>query len=204
VPANDVGTVHAWETLFKELRIRLTKFAQVEEAKRQAAAEAARAAVAEAERKGQGSRRTRANAAAEAAQGVCDVDFAAASQEADGAFAQFKRAEVAPVRPLDDEAALAWLRSQPGARTSQRPFELAQRFGRATMATQETITIQITLPSSDEAVALAQLVKRIDYGTINRFASTTITYGGRTEADIMWSAVCALQRELAEAGFAPR
>jgi hypothetical protein len=36
---------------------------------------------------------------------------------------------VSPIRPLDDEAALAWLKAQPGGRTSLRPFELAQRFG---------------------------------------------------------------------------
>jgi hypothetical protein len=67
-----------------------------------------------------------------------------------------------------------------------------------------TLTIPIDFPSSDEAVALAQYVKRIGYEDVNRFASPCITYGGRSEADVMWSAVCTLQCQLAEAGFAPR
>jgi len=64
------------------------------------------------------------------------------------------------------------------------------------------ITIPVELPSSDEAAALAQYVKRIGYEDVNKFASPCITYGGRTEADVMWSAVCVLQRQLADAGFA--
>ena len=68
----------------------------------------------------------------------------------------------------------------------------------------DKFTLTLELPSSDEAVALAQLVKRVDYETVKRFASDRITYGGRSEADTMWSAVCALQRQLADAGFAPR
>lgn len=67
-----------------------------------------------------------------------------------------------------------------------------------------TYHIPLELPSSDEAVALAQYVKRIGYEDVNKFASPCITYGGRTEADVMWSAVCVLQRQLADAGFAPR
>ncbi len=63
--------------------------------------------------------------------------------------------------------------------------------------------IHLDLPH-DEAAALAQLVKRIDYETCKRFASPTTTYNGRAEGDTMWSAVCLLQRQLAEAGFAPR
>ena len=51
---------------------------------------------------------------------------------------------------------------------------------------------------------LAQCVKRIGYEDVNKFASPCITYGGRTEADVMWSAICDLQRQLADAGFAPR
>jgi hypothetical protein len=35
-------------------------------------------------------------------------------------------ADVVPVRPLDDEAALAWLKGQPGSRTDLRPFQLAE------------------------------------------------------------------------------
>jgi hypothetical protein len=53
-------------------------------------------------------------------------------------------------------------------------------------------------------MALAQLVKRIDYDTCNRFASVCYIYGARSEADVMWAAICLFQRELARAGFAPR
>ena len=64
--------------------------------------------------------------------------------------------------------------------------------------------IALRLPD-DEAAALAQFVKRVDYETVNRFASPCTMYGnGRTEADTMWCAVCLLQRQLGEAGFAPR
>ena len=71
------------------------------------------------------------------------------------------------------------------------------------MAEPSPIMIPLELPP-DETAALAQLVKRIDYGTCVRFASPTTTYGLRAEGDVMWSAVCMLQRQLAEAGFAPR
>jgi hypothetical protein len=71
------------------------------------------------------------------------------------------------------------------------------------MADPEAITIPLELPR-DEAAALSQFVKRVDYETCTRFASVTTTYGGRSEGDVMWSAVCMLQRQLAEAGFAPR
>jgi hypothetical protein len=71
------------------------------------------------------------------------------------------------------------------------------------MATPEVITIPFELPL-DEAAALAQFVKRVDYATCARFASPTTTYNGRAEGDVMWSAICTLQRQLAEAGFAPR
>jgi hypothetical protein len=38
-------------------------------------------------------------------------------------------ADVAPIRPLDDDAALAWLRAQPGSRTDLRPYQLAAEWG---------------------------------------------------------------------------
>jgi hypothetical protein len=38
-------------------------------------------------------------------------------------------AEVAPIRPLDDDAALAWLRAQPEGRTNLPAAELARRWG---------------------------------------------------------------------------
>jgi len=66
-----------------------------------------------------------------------------------------------------------------------------------------TITITLILPP-DEALALAQFVKRIDYGACTRFANVNASYSGRAEGDTMWSAICLLQRQLADAGFAPR
>jgi hypothetical protein len=72
------------------------------------------------------------------------------------------------------------------------------------MAAKEAITIPIDFPSPDEAMALAQLLKRIDHGMVIRLASRSVWYSGRAEVDVMWSAVCDLQRQLAEAGFNPR
>ena len=71
------------------------------------------------------------------------------------------------------------------------------------MGNSDIITIPLILPF-DEAAALAQFVKRVDYDTCVRFASEFVFYSGRTEGDVMWSAVCLVQRELADAGFAPR
>ncbi len=71
------------------------------------------------------------------------------------------------------------------------------------MAGPDTITIPLILPF-DEAAALAQFVKRVGYEDVNRFASPCWTYSGRTEGDTMWSAVCLVQRQLADAGFNPR
>jgi len=66
-----------------------------------------------------------------------------------------------------------------------------------------TVTIPFELPR-DEAEALAEFVKRIHWGTCSRFASRTTTYDGRSEADTIWAAILKLQKQLAEAGFAPR
>jgi hypothetical protein len=77
------------------------------------------------------------------------------------------------------------------------------------MATRKTSTttiicIAIELPRA-EWQALAQFFKRIGYEDCARFASPTMTYdNGRAEGDVIWSAVCLLQRQLAEAGFNPR
>ena len=70
-------------------------------------------------------------------------------------------------------------------------------------ATQEPTIIPLELPRS-EAAAFSQFLKRIDYDTCARFASTFVFYSGRTEGDTMWSAVCLVQRQLADAGFNPR
>jgi hypothetical protein len=72
------------------------------------------------------------------------------------------------------------------------------------MAHQQVITIRLELPSPDEAMALAHVVKRLGYDDCVRKASLFVFYSGRTEADVMWAALCILQRELAAAGFAPR
>jgi hypothetical protein len=71
------------------------------------------------------------------------------------------------------------------------------------MANPDTITIPLILPF-DEAQALSQLVKRIDHATIGRFTSTFTFYSGRPEQDVAWSAICLVQRQLADAGFNPR
>jgi hypothetical protein len=89
---NSSGKPGLWDKLLAELRSRLGAFARAEEAKRQAAAEAARKAAAEAERKAREAEAREREAAEEAAQGVC-TDIAQATQEADAAFAQFKRAD---------------------------------------------------------------------------------------------------------------
>ena len=66
------------------------------------------------------------------------------------------------------------------------------------------VTLTLHMPA-DELIALARLVKRIDYETVNRFASPCATYGaGRTETDTMWCAVTMLRAGLADAGFKPR
>lgn len=81
-----------WGTLLKELKVRLTNFARVEEQKRRAAAEAARKVAEEAERKAREAEAREREAAAEAAQGVCDTDFAGATEQANAAFVEFQRA----------------------------------------------------------------------------------------------------------------
>jgi len=52
--------------------------------------------------------------------------------------------------------------------------------------------------------ALAQFVKRLGYDDCVRKGGLYVFYSGRTEADVMWAALCILQRELAAAGFSPR
>jgi hypothetical protein len=60
--------------------------------------------------------------------------------------------------------------------------------------------IALRLPD-DEAVALAQLVKRLGYDDAVRFANP---HDGGQERDAILAGVDKLQRALAEAGFAPR
>jgi hypothetical protein len=63
--------------------------------------------------------------------------------------------------------------------------------------------IMLVIPET-EARALAKLVARIDYGTCCRFAAVCVTYGNRAECDVMWSALCLIQRQLADSGLNPR
>jgi hypothetical protein len=60
--------------------------------------------------------------------------------------------------------------------------------------------ITVELPT-DEAKALAQLVKRLGYDDAERLSSQ---YDGGEERDAMLSGIDKLRRVLAEAGFAPR
>jgi hypothetical protein len=53
-------------------------------------------------------------------------------------------------------------------------------------------------------MALAQLAKRVGYDDLICYSSRHERYGKRLEIDVMWSAVNIVQRQLAEAGFAPR
>jgi hypothetical protein len=59
----------------------------------------------------------------------------------------------------------------------------------------------IELPSADEAMALAQLAKRFAYDDAVRLSNR---HDGGRERDAMLEGILALQRGLAEAGFAPR
>ncbi len=60
--------------------------------------------------------------------------------------------------------------------------------------------VTLDLPP-DEAMALAQMVKRLGYDDAERLSSR---YDGGHERDLMLAGVNKLQRALAEAGFAPR
>ena len=81
-----------WDTLVRELKIRLTAFAKAEEQRRQAAAEAARKLAEETERKAREAEQREREAAENAAAGVCGEDIATATEEADTSFRDFQRA----------------------------------------------------------------------------------------------------------------
>lgn len=81
-----------WDKPVDILRTRLSDWAWKEEARRREEAEAARKAAEEAERLAREAEAREKEAAETAAAGVCDVDVAAATQEADTAFSQFRRA----------------------------------------------------------------------------------------------------------------
>jgi hypothetical protein len=60
--------------------------------------------------------------------------------------------------------------------------------------------VHLDLPP-DEAMALAQLVKRLGYDDAERLSSR---YDGGQERDAMLAGIDKLRRALCEAGFAPR
>jgi hypothetical protein len=60
--------------------------------------------------------------------------------------------------------------------------------------------VSVDLPP-DEAMALAQMVKRLGYDDAERLSSR---YDGGHERGLMLAGINKLQRALAEAGFAPR
>jgi len=55
-------------------------------------------------------------------------------------------------------------------------------------------------------MALAHFVKRVDFEMVARFASVTVTVisDGKSEADLIWLALIALRRALAQAEVGPR
>jgi hypothetical protein len=56
----------------------------------------------------------------------------------------------------------------------------------------------------DEATALAQFVNRVDYDTVGRFTSASVTHGSRTEHEAAWAALNLLRSAFAQVGIAPR
>jgi hypothetical protein len=71
------------------------------------------------------------------------------------------------------------------------------------MADFKTIPIPLHLPR-DEAQALAQFVKRVDFNTVAAFSAPCVTYDAMPESDVIWSAIRSVRTALAIAGFAPR
>jgi len=88
----DANRPGLWDKAVIVLRVRLNIFMREEESKREAVRVAALAAAAEAERLAREAEAREKEAAETAAAGVCDVDIAAATEEADSAFSDFQRA----------------------------------------------------------------------------------------------------------------
>lgn len=61
-----------------------------------------------------------------------------------------------------------------------------------------TLTIELTDISTDQVLALAQFVKRVNYNEMRLNAENN------TEAEHMFTAFSKLQDALAQAGYAPR
>jgi hypothetical protein len=67
------------------------------------------------------------------------------------------------------------------------------------MATEEAITIPIDLPRA-EADAFGAMLKRLSYGDTERLSSRNHRYpDGRTEANVMWSALRSVERQFTPA-----
>jgi len=84
-----------------------------------------------------------------------------------------------------------------------RPTHVRKRFGGVPVGKSKTTAIPLILPPV-QAMALAQFVKRVDFEAVTRFATVTVVCDGKSEADLIWLALIALRRALAEAGVAPR
>lgn len=91
-----------WNRLLETLRNRLSDWAWKEEARRIAEAEAARKAAEAAELAARAAEQREREAVDTAAAGVCDVDIAAASQDADEAFSRFRKADRVAARAERD------------------------------------------------------------------------------------------------------
>jgi hypothetical protein len=65
------------------------------------------------------------------------------------------------------------------------------------------ILFHLAMPA-DEAMAFAQLLKRLGYDDCKRLSDRKAHYGLHSECDVMWSSVQSVQRQFAQAGFAPR
>ena len=67
------------------------------------------------------------------------------------------------------------------------------------MSGSKTTEIHLALPSL-QAMALANFVKRVDFETVARVASVSVVSDGKSEADLIWLALIALRRAVADAG----
>jgi len=67
-----------------------------------------------------------------------------------------------------------------------------------------TVTITLNLPA-DEADAFARLLKRLSHDDCVRHSNRVRRYPDRRhEHHVMWSAVQIVERQFADAGYAPR
>jgi hypothetical protein len=95
---------------------------------------------------------------------------------------------------------------QAEGKTAISPSALTRnvRYQLMSQATNKPIAIPLSMPEA-EAGAFGQLLKRMTYDDCARLSNRTRKYpDGRTECDTMWSAVCIVQDQFRDAGFAPR